>query len=518
MSCCRKTRNQHHTNTTLPKIGLLTDNSPLLKFANRLMVVSEYFYSTAKFTHHGFCVHDTRGEFHMRSTSLAALVAAGVLAGGFATIASAADLGGNCCADLEERIAELEATTARKGNRKVSLTISGFVAQQVLAWDDGEESNVYITDTGSVSIGTHVKFTGQATIAPGWSAGYVLKLEAIQNDSLLVNADADNGGGINAMGAVAGGGGAVEVESSYWFVKNDQLGRLSVGKQSSAADNQAILPDGSGTLVVANYVMYDVNAFEIKFKGGGGTGITWGALATCATLDGGGGTAADCDGYPNNNVRYDSPVFAGFSLSASWGEDDIWAVSGRYSGEFNGVKLAAAIAYVESKDENGPGGLEQFDSFDTAALQIGAYVEHVPTGLFVYGAYGQDYIDTPGAQGREEGDNYYIKAGLRTRMNALGHTIFYGEYGQNNDKFSNNLFFDGDGDIDDDPITSTKLRQYGLGVVQEVDAAAMSVWLAWRHYEADIDGVEDFGEESPESFSLNTEDLDIIKAGALINF
>ena len=35
------------------------------------------------------------------------------------TSASAADLGGNCCADLEERIAELEATTARKGNRKV---------------------------------------------------------------------------------------------------------------------------------------------------------------------------------------------------------------------------------------------------------------------------------------------------------------------------------------------------------------------------------------------------------------
>ena len=43
----------------------------------------------------------------------------------FATVgAFAADLGGNCCADLEERIAELEATTARKGNRKVSLTVS----------------------------------------------------------------------------------------------------------------------------------------------------------------------------------------------------------------------------------------------------------------------------------------------------------------------------------------------------------------------------------------------------------
>ena len=39
--------------------------------------------------------------------------------------ANAADLGGDCCGDLEERIAELEATAARKGNRKVSLTFRG---------------------------------------------------------------------------------------------------------------------------------------------------------------------------------------------------------------------------------------------------------------------------------------------------------------------------------------------------------------------------------------------------------
>ena len=53
----------------------------------------------------------------MKSLSLSALTAVGVLAG--MTAANAADLGGNCCSDLEERIAELEATTARKGNRKV---------------------------------------------------------------------------------------------------------------------------------------------------------------------------------------------------------------------------------------------------------------------------------------------------------------------------------------------------------------------------------------------------------------
>src|SRR5688572_7684388 len=123
----------------------------------------------------------------MKKYSLGALVAAGLLVGGLsAGSASAADLGGNCCADLEERIAELEATTARKGNRKVSLTISGWVAEQVMWWDDGAESNVYVTDIGS-TLDTHFKFTGQATISAGWYAGYVLHVEVGSNEVRGVN-------------------------------------------------------------------------------------------------------------------------------------------------------------------------------------------------------------------------------------------------------------------------------------------------------------------------------------------
>ncbi len=50
----------------------------------------------------------------LKSTStLALLAAAGILVGGIAapSAARAADLGGDCCADLEERVANLEATT-----------------------------------------------------------------------------------------------------------------------------------------------------------------------------------------------------------------------------------------------------------------------------------------------------------------------------------------------------------------------------------------------------------------------
>ena len=110
---------------------------------------------------------------------------------------------------------------------------------------------------------------------------------------------------------------------------------------------------------------------------------------------------------------------------------------------------------------------------------------------------------------------WYLKAGIRTRMNPLGHTIWYGEYGQKKDLMSGGAFEAtaltpaGAPDLNTG-IDSSKLKQYGLGVVQEIDAAAMSVWLAWRHYEADID--------FRDGTSANTEDLDIVKAGALINF
>ncbi len=107
-------------------------------------------------------------------TRKAALIAASGLLSLGAAPAFAADLGGNCCADLEERIAELEATTARKGNRKVSLTVSGWVNQAVFFWDDGVESNAYVGTNALEQ--DRFRFDGEAKITDGWSAGYILEI------------------------------------------------------------------------------------------------------------------------------------------------------------------------------------------------------------------------------------------------------------------------------------------------------------------------------------------------------
>ncbi len=459
----------------------------------------------------------------MNKYSLSALLAAGLMAGSFATGAQAADLGGDCCADLEERVAELEATTARKGNRKVSLTVSGFVAQQVLIWDDGEESNVYITDTGSVSIGTHFAFSGKAQINSEWSAGFLIKIEAMNNDSLTVGQNSDEGP--NAMLLVQSGGtaGVLGLESAYWFLKSERIGRVSVGQQSSAADNQAILPDGSGSLVQANYVLYDVNGFTTRANGVY-TGFSWGNLGNCQAYDGYGGAFGDCDGFPNNSVRYDTPTFAGFGASASWGEDDQWAVSGRYAGEFSGIKIAGAIAYSHSSDENGVGLATMLNAranggLDVGHFQLGGYVEHTSSGLFFYGAYATADNETTASfrgagQTNPDGDMFYLKAGLKRKVFAIGSTTFYGEYGQKDDAFTAGMY--------DAGVNNTELDHYGVGIVQNVDAAAMQLWVAWRHYDGDVNCLDQaVGSCAGIGLGQGTnslEDFDLVKIGGLINF
>src|SRR6187200_2049903 len=115
----------------------------------------------------------------LKSTSRVALfAAAGLLVGGVAMpSAKAADLGGDCCADLEERVAELEATTARKGNRKVSLQIYGQIATGVFAFDNGADRDVFIVDNSNSP--SRFGFTGSAKINPNLTAGFLIEVSAI---------------------------------------------------------------------------------------------------------------------------------------------------------------------------------------------------------------------------------------------------------------------------------------------------------------------------------------------------
>ncbi len=203
----------------------------------------------------------------MKKYSLGALVAAGLLVSGLtAGSASAADLGGNCCADLEERIAELEATTARKGNRKVSLTISGWVAEQVMWWDDEPRAEQRLRrrprhHARPATSSSPVRRPSRQAGAPVTCCTSRL----IGSDSLTTGSER---AAVRPCMASERRSAptpvlALQLLQSFWFMKSDHLGKVSVGLQSQASDNTAILVDGSGSLVPANWVAFDYRRLRI---------------------------------------------------------------------------------------------------------------------------------------------------------------------------------------------------------------------------------------------------------------
>ena len=163
------------------------------------------------------------------------LAIGGIMLGGVS--AQAADLGGDCCADLEERVAELEATTARKGNRKVSLTISGWVNEAVFAWDDGIERNVYV-GTNSLEQ-SRFKFAGEAKIDNDWSAGYTIELG--------VQGHPSNQWDQATPFSVNNTDFALNLRKSNWWVKSKTYGKFTVGLEGSSTYHLLDDADGANT-------------------------------------------------------------------------------------------------------------------------------------------------------------------------------------------------------------------------------------------------------------------------------
>lgn len=210
-----------------------------------------------------------------------------------------------------------------------------------------------------------------------------------------------------------------------------------------------------------------------------------------------------------NGVRYDSPVFAGFSVSASWGEDDFWEVAGRYAGEFGGFKVSAGVGFSRATDEATTGvlpGIGSGTQKGSEFFQIGGYLEHVATGLFLHGAYGHEnnedtqvfvggLLRTP-----ENSEHWYVKAGIRQKWNPLGATIVYGDYAEYLDQIGPALLAAG--------ATSSELKRYGGGIAQEIDNAAMTVYLKYQRYEGSTNAVT----------LPDIDAIDFVSTGAIINF
>jgi predicted porin len=413
-----------------------------------------------------------------RTTSHFAIAAlASVLVGGVAASpAMAADLGGDCCADLEERVAELEATTVRKGNRNVSVTLYGWVNAGITWYDTGEEADAYVVDTDTSA--SRIGVRGSGNIKPGWSAGYRLELGAT-GDVLFGAAENDQDDG-------SGGGSSVDsvaVRHANWWIESDQLGRITVGQGDGAASGiESIDLSGAASWISYNGAQ-DWNGSYRIFNPTTGLYLdtTWAGV-----LD-------DFDVSRHSNIRYNTPSIAGFVASASWGEDDRYDVALRYSQDWGGLAVEAGVGYSNISDErcndvtpdavlpvpadddaqpadNNPQCDEQSgEAGETEVFLASLSLYHASSGLFGVISYGEKDVDSPGDP---NATNWYGKLGWRKNVTGMGETAIYGEYTQSQDV-----------------TPGTEGTQWGVGIGQDIDAVGGTLYLGYRHSEADIPGV-----------------------------
>lgn len=413
---------------------------------------------------------------------------------GGVSFANAADFGGDCCADLEERVAELEATAARKDNRRVSLTVYGQVHEAVSFWDDGSESNVYVGSSNNSR--SRFGFKGGADINADWSAGFLMEIGVRSNDLSDVSQD-------NPVDDAN-----IDIRHEALFIKSKTLGTIWLGWSSSATQGITEV-DLGGALNAEPDVDDWFGGFNLNFEGGSSS-VRYESLGRWGMSPG--------DGDRRDIVRYVSPTFAGFSVSAAAGGDDFWDVALRYANQFGDLRVAGGIGYQQvtngiddaSADCESAGTGDK--DLDCRALGLSASFMHMPTGLYVSGAYGYSedskVEEVIGAGAKDEDEFFYVNAGINQRFNSFGNTIVYGEYynfegGARSVSLSSAPNLTGN-------LAESEVEIFGFGIVQNIDSAAMEIYAGYRYVEAEV--TDDTGA------SAKAEDLNMVQVGARIKF
>jgi hypothetical protein len=489
----------------------------------------------------------------MKTTSLYAIAAAAGLVLGMGS-SLAADLGGNCCADLEERVAELEATTARKGNRKVNLTISGQVNRILLFWDDGKRDNVY-TGVDNTNTSTRVNFTGDAKILPGYKAGFAITLDIRTGGrSEFVNqTQFANVGGLNSSPTTDQ---QVRLRQGNWWIESERLGRFTVGRLTEQGPVDLIDLANIANQSSANPGCIGGGFF---FRNDNGTGTL-----SNLTLDRLTDHCGDYN-YRTNGIQYTSPTYSGFVFSATLGDSfgvenhdaidgdvqvgQMWAVQLKYANEFNGFQFAAGVGYEHVTDDQF-GGTNQANTvgvpgsfLDARNFGASAAVKHVPTGLFIQGDYvwsEREYV-IPGTNSFTPDVTMWhwnLQAGIARNFFGIGATDLYAEGGVQDGWGQDQPVFNGSS-IKSPASTSltggSSVTFWGIGATQVIDAAAMEIYAGFRQYSADatcsplnpfatngpaeiptINGVA--GTDCVGGAKIKLQDLDIGVFGARIKF
>lgn len=434
----------------------------------------------------------------------------------------------DCCADLESRIAELEATTAKSGGQKLEVSLEGTVTPAILSWNDGQNSDSYVVTNDNYSTTLELSGEVEDISDSDWSAGFLMNIDLPSALSSEVNQFNDKGSLAPSM------------NESYLWIDHDKLGQLSWGLLGGSSEvDDASEMDLSETRMVAYAGVEDIGGdFFVRRSGVKGTkGLTpvvWSDL-----ID-------HLPGVFGDVFRYDTPTFHGVGGWAEWGQGPLWETVLTYGDPatledseddeeddddisepdlFKGIEVAAAIGL------QGISGVEGVPNNRAVSASVSAL--HEASGFSLTLAAGRRYFTesvefNDGRVGRPQNASfYYIKPSLRLELVKMGHTAFYAEHGGWWNFLGRNADTEdvaglagfGEEDVclrgNACLVRNSSATIWGFGAVQRVESAEMDLYVGFRLYQADVSLLERPGARG---WSVALTDFATVLSGAVIEF
>lgn len=266
----------------------------------------------------------------------------------------------------------------------LEIKLSGQVNRALMHVDDGLDSDLFNVDNDNSS--TRFRFTGTQSLSPTTKAGVVFEVEFQSNATNVVTfANQEDSPGLG------------ERHMDVFYQSN--WGKLSLGQGDGAA-NGGVEVDLSGTQVAHYAGTHDI---------GGGFAFRTAAGAFGPTI----AQTTNRQDFESryDRVRYDTPSFNGFTLSASFGTKDtnreVSEYALRYAGKGPFGQIAAALGM--STKELAPGALGVDDEV------VGGSISWVhPAGYNV--TFGHTTRDLSATR---DGKFNYLKLGYKTGNHAV---------------------------------------------------------------------------------------------------
>lgn len=362
---------------------------------------------------------------------------------------------------LEKRVMALEKAGGgqyvTRTKKTMNLVVSGHINRAIVFTDNGTESG--ITHVTSNFSRTRVRWIGTGKINDDLSVkthielGHQSSIGTAQD--IQDNADA------------AGAEGVLDERHIEFQVTSKSLGKIYMGQGISGSESTSEV-DLSGTAIASLNGNHELIGGGNTFQRNN-TGAGFGTVgANFNNLDGLG---------RRDRLRYDTPTFAGFQITASHGNEDAWDVALRYGGSFGGVKVKAAIAHWDTESANGRSGIN------------GSASVLLPFGLSLTAGFG-DQDDDRFNSFADDTKWRYGKIGYRFKGIELGETRLYLEYSEN----------------DDVAAANREATEWGVGVVQILEPLGAELYLMYTNWDLDVQGAAD------------PDDIDQVAIGARFKF